>query len=131
MATKALNITEVPAWWVTPLAKAIYVAVAAGLTAWGGYTAAKEPVVTPVVAPQAPAPATAPLPPVAPAAVLQERLDTQAAATVRIEQKVDRVSDDVNSIKVSLARLQGQTVGEVIVPLAGTTGQTLVNARTR
>ncbi len=100
------EITAVPPWYVAPLAKAVYVAVAAGIAAWGGYAAsAKEPVVAPVVAPLAPQVQTAPLPAVAPPAVLQERLDATDKTVQRIENKLDGLQDDVTEIKIGLARL--------------------------
>lgn len=97
------KIDTTPPWYVGPLAKAIYVAVAAGLAAWGGYSASADKAPQPaLVAPQA---VTAPLPPVAPPAVLQERLDATEATVKRIEGKLDGVQDDITEIKISMARL--------------------------
>ncbi len=100
--TPDLNITTTPPWYQTTLAKSVLGLVGAGLIAAAGNQAAT------------PAPVVAPLPPVQPPAVLEERIAVQAATAIRIETKVDQVADDVNQIKVSLARMQGATVGKAL-----------------
>ena len=125
MATKS-EITVTPPWYQTVLAKSIMGLIGAALVTAAG-TRLADPAVAPVAATVAPQ--AAPLPPVQPPAVLEERINTQAATVQRIEQKVDSVADDVNSIKVSLARMQGTQVGQTVVPVNGTTGPTLTSAR--